>query len=51
MSGGFRAEKVVVLDRDGPIIVHRGYLPDPQGLVSLRRPLEGCAGSIRTAIT
>ncbi len=41
MSGMSGAEKVVVLDRDGTIVVDRGYLADPEGLAFLPGAPEG----------
>ena len=32
MSGGNAADKVVILDRDGTLVIDRGYLSDPAGL-------------------
>jgi D-glycero-D-manno-heptose 1,7-bisphosphate phosphatase len=32
VSGGNAADKVVILDRDGTLVIDRGYLSDPAGL-------------------
>jgi D-glycero-D-manno-heptose 1,7-bisphosphate phosphatase len=41
MNAARESDKVVVLDRDGTIIVDRGYLADPEGLAFLPGAPEG----------
>jgi D-glycero-D-manno-heptose 1,7-bisphosphate phosphatase len=41
MNGASGAGKIVVLDRDGTIVVDRGYLADPAGLAFLPGAPEG----------
>jgi D-glycero-D-manno-heptose 1,7-bisphosphate phosphatase len=41
MSGRADAERTVILDRDGTIVIDRGYLSDPDGLEFLPHAAEG----------
>jgi D-glycero-D-manno-heptose 1,7-bisphosphate phosphatase len=41
VSGGNAADKVVILDRDGTLVIDRGYLSDPAGLEFEPGAVEG----------
>jgi D-glycero-D-manno-heptose 1,7-bisphosphate phosphatase len=49
MSQSTTTDKVVILDRDGTIIVDRNYLSDPNGVELLAGARKGCAGSTSMA--